>query len=165
MPLLLDLLLERRSKIKQWIFLPISHYCNLEYFVEILHWTGSLSLSPVGICDALIYMLKKDFCSTWTAASKIAAPLQYKRYIAQRGCSAVNLMTSATFFNEMRKIIRPMHCPLVPSLRAVNALVKDVAAHTSLVSSFYLTQKMTLKTEPGEPQCQISTGLNKILDW
>lgn len=89
---------------------------------------------PEGICDALIYMLKKDFCSTWTMASKVAASLQYKICMAQRKCSELNLMTSVTFFNKMRKIIKPMHCPVGPQPQSCHALVKAVAAHTSLVA-------------------------------
>lgn len=107
----LDLLLERRNKIQKWLFLPVLHYRNLEYFVETLHWTGSLFLPPESISIALIYMLKKDLCSAWTMASKLVAALQYKRCIALRECSAVNLMT---FLNVMRRIVRPTHCPLSP---------------------------------------------------
>lgn len=33
----LDLLLERKKKTQKWLFLPVLHYSELEYFVEILH--------------------------------------------------------------------------------------------------------------------------------
>lgn len=147
-------------------FLAYLHYSNLEYFVEILHWTGSPSLSPEGICDALIYMPKKDLCSTWTTASKIATSLQYKRCIAQRECSAVNLMTSMTFFNEMRKIIRPMHCPVGPQPQSCRCLGESCSCTCFPCSSCYLTQKMTLKTEPGQTHSAKSAqGWMKVLDW
>lgn len=140
---------KKRNKIHQWLFLLVLHYSNLEYFVEILHWTGNFSLSPEGISNVLIYMLKKDLCSTWTMASKIVAALQYKRCIALRECSAVNLMTSMTFSNEMRKIIRSMHCPLSPQPQSYPCLGESCSCTYFPCSNCCLTQKMTLKTEPG----------------
>lgn len=145
----MDLLLKRRNNNQQWLFLPVLHYSNLEYFVEILHWTGNLFLSPEGVSNALIYVLKKDLCSTWTTASKIVAVLQHKMCIALRECSAVNLMASATFSNKMRKIIRPMHCPLSPQPQSCRCRDESCSCTYFPCSNCCLTQQMTLRTESG----------------
>lgn len=158
MPIIVyDVVSERWNKPQQWLFLPVLHYSELEYFVEILHWTGSLTLPPEGIANALIYMLKKDLCSTRTMASKIVAALQYKRCIALRECSAVNLMTSVTFSNEMRKILRPMHCPLSLQTQSCRCLGES--------SSCTYIQQLRSDTKDGfedqtrlTTQCQISTS-------
>lgn len=95
-------------------------------------------------------MLKKDLCSTQTTASKIVAALQYKRCIALRECSAVNLMTSVTFSNEMRKILRPTHCPLSLQTQSCRCLVES--------SSCTYIQQLLSDTKDGfEDQTRLAT--------
>lgn len=164
MPLLLGLLWERGNKIKLWISLSILHQSNLEYFVEILYWKEA-SPCPWGHLWCIDIHAKERFLFHMDHGFKSSSISAVQNMHGSEEMFWTQSDDFCDLFQQDEEDHKTYALPCWSPASELSCLGESCSCTYFPCSSCYLTQKMTLKTEPGQPQCQISTGLNKILDW